>query len=157
MHSLSRVINKQTASCLAVTVKRADGTYKRNVLLSVSETSPELLRFLFSCDCCSRFIIGRFFAYALNDVREGMTVKKRTAHQKSTSLRVCWPCVKRCGEAISSFNHSYLAQVSRPVAAWLLGYEFMCSIRAMSSATIPFPIRLPFSFHQQEILRLRSE
>jgi hypothetical protein len=43
-------------------------------MLSVSETSPEECLYIFFAQvACVYSIIGRFFAYALNDDREGMT------------------------------------------------------------------------------------
>jgi hypothetical protein len=43
-------------------------------MLSVSETSPEMNQYIFFVKICWVYsIIVRFFAYALNDDREGMT------------------------------------------------------------------------------------
>ena len=112
------------------------------------------------------FLSGRFFAYALNDVREGLTFERgcragevddQWVHVNKKKKRPVERSAKHLLKCYGTFFVIYLAQVSRPVAAGLLGYEFMCSIRAMSGATIPFPIRLLFSFHHREILRLRSE
>ena len=73
---------EQTASCLAVTVKRVGRSFrrtnnkKRNVLLNISETAPELLWYIIHSIIGDRSLRRGFFANAQKDDREGMTFER---------------------------------------------------------------------------------